>query len=134
MQGAIFATLSAGFYALLWAFSAWPRREHAPSDQRDLVFWHPYPFGIYCSAVAFIIVFRANFAYQRYFDATSWNFQMLSKWLDVGIQVKSLFPWKWVQYLSLFAFLNLQFDHIGSCISPTILRESPGSQQTKQSS
>lgn len=31
---------------------------------------HPYPFQLYAFIIGFIIVFRTNFAYQRYWEAT----------------------------------------------------------------
>mmetsp|Transcript_525 Transcript_525/g.1408 ORF Transcript_525/g.1408 Transcript_525/m.1408 type:complete len:608 (+) Transcript_525:132-1955(+) len=43
---------------------------------------HPYPFQLYAFIIGFLIVFRTNFAYQRYWEGRSTLAQMASKWLD----------------------------------------------------
>lgn len=43
---------------------------------------HPYGVGVLISSVSFLIVFRANYGYQRYWNACGDVHQMMSKWLD----------------------------------------------------
>lgn len=50
---------------------------------------HPYAVGVLVSSVSFLIVFRANFAYQRYWDACGSVFHLMSKWLDATTHTAS---------------------------------------------
>lgn len=43
---------------------------------------HPYPFQLYAFIIGFLIVFRTNFAYQRYWEGRGTIAQMATKWLD----------------------------------------------------
>ena len=43
---------------------------------------HPYAVGILISALTFLLVFRAQAAYARYWEANSAVFHMMSKWMD----------------------------------------------------
>jgi predicted membrane chloride channel (bestrophin family) len=43
---------------------------------------HPYGVGVLVSSVGFLIVFRANYSYQRYWSSCSALQSMLSKWGD----------------------------------------------------
>ena len=43
---------------------------------------HPYAVGVLVGSVSFLIIFRANQGYSRYWEACSSVFQMMSKWLD----------------------------------------------------
>jgi predicted membrane chloride channel (bestrophin family) len=52
-------------------------------DENDLQ--HPYAIGILVSATSFLIVFRANQGYNRYWEACGSLHQMMSKWLDATI-------------------------------------------------
>jgi hypothetical protein len=51
------------------------------------IFDHPYPMGSLISAFSFLLVFRANFAYHRYWEAFTAIHQMHSKFLDFGIEM-----------------------------------------------
>mmetsp|Transcript_14379 Transcript_14379/g.21221 ORF Transcript_14379/g.21221 Transcript_14379/m.21221 type:complete len:487 (+) Transcript_14379:113-1573(+) len=46
---------------------------------------HPYVYQVLVAAVTFLITFRTNFAYGRYWDATTGIHFMLSKWLDTCV-------------------------------------------------
>ncbi|KAL3777781.1 hypothetical protein HJC23_008898 [Cyclotella cryptica] len=52
-----------------------------PDDDLD----HPYGVGVLVSSVSFLIVFRANYSYRRYWDGISEAHKMLSKWGDVSM-------------------------------------------------
>lgn len=51
-------------------------------ETRELFMEHPYPFQLYAFIVGFLIVFRTNFAYQRYWEGRSTIAQMDGKLLD----------------------------------------------------
>lgn len=56
------------------------------SEENDIAS-HPYPFGALISALTFLLAFRANFSYNRYWEAVTSIHQMHSKWLDVGMDL-----------------------------------------------
>lgn len=56
-------------------------------DDDNQIADHPYPFGALIAALTFLLAFRANFAYNRYWEAVSAIHQMHSKWLDVGMDL-----------------------------------------------
>uniref|UniRef100_A0A6V2HFJ5 Uncharacterized protein n=1 Tax=Ditylum brightwellii TaxID=49249 RepID=A0A6V2HFJ5_9STRA len=43
---------------------------------------HPYAVGVLVSSVSFLIIFRANFSYQRYWEACGAVHQFMGKWHD----------------------------------------------------
>jgi predicted membrane chloride channel (bestrophin family) len=59
---------------------------------------HPYGVGVLVSSVGFLIVFRANYSYRRYWDGVSYVHNMLSKWGDVAVNA------------SVFAYQNDKWD------------------------
>ncbi|GKY97578.1 hypothetical protein MPSEU_000716300 [Mayamaea pseudoterrestris] len=46
---------------------------------------HPYVIGVLISFVAFLLTFRLNYAYGRYWDGATGIHLMLSKWLDSAL-------------------------------------------------
>lgn len=56
-------------------------------DADDQIFDHPYPMGALIAALTFLLAFRANFSYNRYWEAVTAVHQMHSKWLDVGMDI-----------------------------------------------
>lgn len=52
-------------------------------DENDLQ--HPYAIAVLVSCTTFLIVFRANQGYSRYWEAAGSIHQMMSKWLDATI-------------------------------------------------
>lgn len=46
---------------------------------------HPYAIGVLVSSVSFLIVFRANYGYQRYWEACGNVHHCMSKWMDATI-------------------------------------------------
>lgn len=61
---------------------------------------HPYGVGVLISSVSFLIVFRANYGYQRYWNACGDVHQMMSKWLDA------------VTHTGVFHMQCHHYDHI----------------------
>mmetsp|Transcript_31706 Transcript_31706/g.66463 ORF Transcript_31706/g.66463 Transcript_31706/m.66463 type:complete len:128 (-) Transcript_31706:1075-1458(-) len=62
-KGSLMGLLSVAVYlviALLWA-------NHRRDGEEDLD--HPYGVGVLVSSVSFLITFRANYGYQRYWEA-----------------------------------------------------------------
>ena len=51
--------------------------------QRDIK--HPYPLTAFIGFFSFLLTFRLNYAYQRYWEGATAVHQMLSKWLDVAM-------------------------------------------------
>ena len=43
---------------------------------------HPYAVGVLVGSVSFLIVFRANYGYQRYWEACTAAHTFMSKWMD----------------------------------------------------
>lgn len=43
---------------------------------------HPYAIGVLVSSVSFLIIFRANYGYQRYWEACTTVHKLMSKWQD----------------------------------------------------
>lgn len=56
-------------------------------EATNALFLHPYPMGALISALTFLLTFRANFSYNRYWESVTAVHQMHSKWLDVGMAV-----------------------------------------------
>ena len=58
-------------------------------DDLDLmnerVLSHPYSLAVLVSAFTFLLTFRANFGYNRYWEGATAVHQMHSKWLDFGM-------------------------------------------------
>lgn len=50
---------------------------------------HPYPFQVFCFVLGFLLVFRTNFAYNRYMQGVQHISQMTSKWGDAMLQLSS---------------------------------------------
>lgn len=53
----------------------------------DPILFHPYPMGALIAAFSFLLVFRANFSYNRYWQAHTAIHQMHSKWLDCATEL-----------------------------------------------
>jgi predicted membrane chloride channel (bestrophin family) len=47
---------------------------------------HPYPMGALIAALTFLLTFRANFSYNRYWEAVTAVHTMHSRWLDAATQ------------------------------------------------
>eukprot|EP00210_Caulerpa_lentillifera_P008030 g7667.t1 len=60
---------------------------HAPTQsEEDPWWWHPYPFQTFAFIVGFMLVFRSNFGYARYWEART-NLQLMStRWMDALTQ------------------------------------------------
>jgi len=56
----------------------------APFDEKERLVGHPYAVGALLAAFSFLIVFRANFAYARYWEACQQVHHMHSKWTDMA--------------------------------------------------
>jgi len=56
-------------------------------QNRFVLMYHPYPMTALIAALTFLLAFRANFAYNRYWEAFTAIHQMHSKWIDVAMDV-----------------------------------------------
>jgi hypothetical protein len=54
--------------------------DNGKDDARDLL--HPYAVGVLVAGTTFLIVFKLNQGYNRYWEACSSVYQMVSKWID----------------------------------------------------
>jgi predicted membrane chloride channel (bestrophin family) len=54
--------------------------------ENNKILGHPYAMGALLAALTFLLSFRANFSYNRYWEAVTAVHQMHSKWLDVGLE------------------------------------------------
>jgi len=50
------------------------------------IFDHPYVYQVYTFVLGFVIVFRANLAYSRFWEGRSCLELMTSKWSDAALQ------------------------------------------------
>mmetsp|Transcript_2666 Transcript_2666/g.3901 ORF Transcript_2666/g.3901 Transcript_2666/m.3901 type:complete len:597 (+) Transcript_2666:207-1997(+) len=71
-RAAIPGLISVGFYIILEKYLT------AKDDYVD----HPYGIGVLVTSVSFLVVFRANYGYQRYWEACGSVHHLMSKWLD----------------------------------------------------
>jgi len=61
---------------------------------------HPYGVGVLVSSVAFLIIFRANAGYSRYWEACGAVHHCMSKWMDA------------TQYAAVFHLQNSNYDNV----------------------
>lgn len=73
------AILSSIIYVLLFEFT-----DISPDNK---LMDHPYPMGALIAAFSFLLIFRANFSYNRYWEAHSSIHAMHAKWLDVATEL-----------------------------------------------
>jgi predicted membrane chloride channel (bestrophin family) len=70
-----------------------------PTNEEGLA-QNPYTIGAYIGFFSFLLTFRLNFAYQRYWESATAVHQMLSKWLDCATAIAA------------FHYQSDQFDDI----------------------
>ena len=56
------------------------------NNSRDRVFFHPYAHQVMYITVAFLLVFRSNLAYQRFWEGRTQLALMQAKWSDAAAQ------------------------------------------------
>lgn len=54
---------------------------------KDWFLGHPYPFSVFSFGIGFILVFRNNFAYQRYWEGRTQLQTMDARFVDAITQV-----------------------------------------------
>ena len=77
-RAAIPGIISTVFYIILETFFI----TYDDNGEEYKVLNHPYGVGVLISAVSFLIIFRANYGYQRYWEACGACHHFMSKWLD----------------------------------------------------
>lgn len=65
----------------------WYSLDDGRESRDDRIVQHPYGVGAFISVFSFLLTFRLNYAYQRYWEGASAVHQMQSKWLDVGMTI-----------------------------------------------
>jgi len=75
-------------YALFSAVSVYVLKSLAQWGDSDFthIFNHPYVYQVYTFVLGFVIVFRCNLAYQRFWEGRSCLELMTSKWSDAALQ------------------------------------------------
>ncbi len=81
-----------------------------PLTPVDRLVSHPYAIGGLISSVTFVVIFRANFGYQRYWEGANAVYQMMSKWLD-GVTMVGAFHYQSKHYDAIKP--PTFFDHPG---------------------
>ena len=59
------------------------------NNNDDDNFDQPYTISIFVSTVSLLVVFRANYAYQRYWEAVGSVYGAMSKWLDATVHTSN---------------------------------------------
>jgi len=72
------------FYLSLYYF--YPGAEDL-NDFDERILSHPYSIAVLVAAFTFLLTFRANFGYNRYWEGATAVHQMHSKWLDLGTEL-----------------------------------------------
>merc|ERR1712166_70656 len=81
------STLPRAFpFAVFSSVLTWIIEEYA-GDETRLWFDHPYPYQMYAWVVGFVLIFRSNFGYQRYWEGRTRIQDMSSKWIDGAAMV-----------------------------------------------
>mmetsp|Transcript_32828 Transcript_32828/g.69049 ORF Transcript_32828/g.69049 Transcript_32828/m.69049 type:complete len:629 (-) Transcript_32828:179-2065(-) len=76
--------LSVAIYLALHYYTA-SSSSSSPADEELYYVNHPYAIGVLVSSVSFLIIFRANYGYQRYWEACTTVHQLMSKWMDAAV-------------------------------------------------
>ena len=58
-------------------------------ESENRIVQHPFTVGAFIGFFSFLLTFRLNYAYQRYWEGASAIHQMQSKWLDVAMNLAS---------------------------------------------
>ena len=83
------STLPRAFpFAVFSSVLTWIVEEYA-NDQTRLWLDHPYPYQMYAWVVGFVLIFRSNFGYQRYWEGRTRIQDMSSKWIDGAAMVRT---------------------------------------------
>ena len=78
-------------------------------DENDLQ--HPYAIGILVASTTFLIVFRANQGYSRYWESAGAIHHMMSKWMDATIHTgKRAFYF----YCMIYILYSTKYSSLGS--------------------
>jgi len=78
--------------SIILALASWlSQTNQTPNDRTDFEspIEHPYAIGVLVTAISFLIAFRANNAYQRYWDACKDVHSFTSKFLDASMACAS---------------------------------------------
>ncbi|KAL7562995.1 hypothetical protein ACA910_018632 [Epithemia clementina (nom. ined.)] len=75
------AMSSAIFFAILYTTGM------KEEQQEHRILEHPYAIGALIAALSFLLSFRADFSYNRYWEAFTAIHEMHSRWMDVGMEL-----------------------------------------------
>ena len=92
---AIYRSCVPAFFAVLFFLLIKALSNHSLIELKDVSYnneigdnlGHPYAVGVIITGTTFLIVFRANQGYSRYWEACSSVYQMMSKWMDASSHI-----------------------------------------------
>ena len=85
-RASILGLIAVGFSVLFRSVSELEQRVDKDADSQLL---HPYAIGIMVAGTSFLLVFRLQQAYSRYWEAASAVHHMMSKWMDAVIHTSA---------------------------------------------
>ena len=89
---AVFPTLFSTSFVLLY--------DYITDDDGEKVLQHPFAIGAFVGFFSFLLTFRLNFAYSRYWEGATAVHQMISKWTDFAM------------LLAAFHYQADSYDHV----------------------
>mmetsp|Transcript_8811 Transcript_8811/g.24386 ORF Transcript_8811/g.24386 Transcript_8811/m.24386 type:complete len:604 (+) Transcript_8811:119-1930(+) len=81
----VFPSLCSTGFLVLLDYLASNSIDDEPDDPFDRILVHPYALGALIGFFSFLLAFRLNQAYQRYWEGATTVHQMLSKWVDTAM-------------------------------------------------
>ena len=125
-SGAVLRAFVPGTLAAAWGvcLELWAR-DLLGADLKH-AFHHPYPYQIFTLVFGFLLVFRTNFAYHRYWNASTFVTQMHSKWGDAVLSLLSFDAMNADQDAARAAArreFRLRFVHLFSLLSAVALAQ-----------
>ena len=104
------ALLSVCLYFVFRSFIQEEEEHDASSISNNKLTSHPYAIGALVSSISFVLIFRANFGYQRYWEGATSIYQSMSKWLD-AVTMTGAFHYQSSHYASIKP--PAMYDHPG---------------------
>ena len=106
------ALTSTGFF-LLFHYT-WYRHNY---DIDNRLVRHPYTIGVFVAFFSFLLTFRLNYGYQRYWEGATAVHQMTSKWLDAAMT------------LAAFHYQSVAYNDIRP---PTFAKSTPAAESIRE--
>jgi predicted membrane chloride channel (bestrophin family) len=112
---AVYRAMIPGFLSvlfILWIRLRWDKSEGVvPSAAREIE--HPYAVGVLVTTITFLLVFRTQQAYARYWEAASSVHHMMSKWMDATMHT-AMFHMQCAHYDGIKPPSYFDYPHLNS--------------------